>query len=190
MFSFKRSINLLCAVGLTILFVWQWIRSYHHLPHLLDKDTLAKTTNITVYDLQYRQFDLNGNIVHFLETPCLQHVPKNDIHRLTTPHLIVVKPNQEPWEIHAEQGVARSGGKTITLQRHVRVQQHKPHEDTLLSTEHLIYYPHEKKAKSDDEVTLTQAGNSVRSKGFTADLAENHIHLLSNARGHYVQPSN
>jgi lipopolysaccharide export system protein LptC len=127
-------------------------------------------------------------MVHFLETPKMRHIPKNDKHILKNPHLIISEPKQAPWEIHANHGTATSKAQTITLSHHVHIVQHKPNEETEIKTEHLTYYPQEKKAKTNDEVSITQSGSQVQSKGMIADLTDNHIQLLSNARGHYVKP--
>ena len=186
--ALKKIIWLVCIAGILLACVWRWVINDQQLPHLLNGHTLEKTTDITIYDLQYRRYNENGILVHFLETPKMRHIPKNDKHILKNPHLIITEPKQDPWEIHAHHGTATSKAQTITLSHHVHIVQHKPNEETDLKTEHLTYYPQEKKATSDDEVTITQAGSQVQSKGMTADLTNNHIQLLSNARGHYVKP--
>ena len=184
--SLKQSIWLLCSAALMFFCIWQWARSTHHFPHLLDQNTLEQTTNSVIYDLQYREYGASGSMTHFLETPEIHHIPKNDIHILTTPHLVVTEPNQAPWEMRADQGTSVSKAKTITFNHHVEINQHKPHEEMVLKTEHLTYYPQEKKAMSSDETIMTQGGTKVRSQGFVADLTDNHIHL-KNARGQHVQ---
>ncbi|PJD93624.1 MAG: LPS export ABC transporter periplasmic protein LptC [Legionella sp.] len=171
----------------TMALAWQWMHSRQNMLHLMDSETLAKTTNIMIYDLTYRQFDIAGDMIHFLETPLIQHIPIHNTHLLSQPHIIVTEPNQEPWDIRAEHAKAIEGGKEIAFQKNVRIRQHKPDQtEVLLNTEHLTYFPKQKKAVTDDEVTLTQAGNKVQSKGLIANMADNNIRLLSNARGHYV----
>ncbi len=183
----KQSVWLGLILLSTVALTWQWIHNRQHPFHALDSDTLAKTTNIMIYDLKYRQYDVTGRMVHFLETPLIQHIPKHNTHLLTQPHIIAIEPNQEPWDIRADDARAIEGGKEITLQHHVRIRQQKSDmTEVLLNTEHLTYFPQQKKAVTDDEVILTQAGNQVQSKGLIADLAENNVRLLSNARGHYV----
>ncbi len=186
--SLKKSTWLICMASILLLCIWQWVRDAQQLPHLLDSNTLEKTTNIIIYDLQYRRYDEHGTMIHFLETPEMHHIPKDDKHILAKPHMIITEPNKAPWEIHADKGTATSKAQTITLEHHVQIIQHKPSEETEIKTEHLTYYPQEKKAVSNDEVTITQAGSQIRSKGMIADLTDNHIQLLSNARGHYVKP--
>lgn len=182
--SLQQIGGILCTSGLLLICIWQWGHS-QQISHLLDANTLEKTTNITIYDLQYRQFDAQGRLTHFLETPHMQHIPKNDQHILSHPHLIVTEPNQAPWEIHAEQGTAIAKAEIITLQHHVLINQHKENEEMTLQTEHLTYFPQEKKAYSSVDTLMTQGNTRVQSTGFVANLAENHIHL-THARGRHV----
>ena len=70
----------------------------------------------------------------------------------------------------------------------VQINQHKQHEDMILQTEHLTYFPNEKKATTTDEVLMTQGHTQIHSTGLDANLANNQIHL-QNARGYHV-PSN
>lgn len=184
----KQTIWLIGIAGILLACVWRWVINDHQLPHLLNGRTLEKTTDITIYDLQYRRYNENGVMVHFLETPKMRHIPKNDEHILKNPHLIISEPKQAPWEIHAHHGTATSKAQTITLSHDVHIVQHKTNDVTEIKTEHLTYYPQEKKAKTNDEVIITQSGSQVQSKGMIADLTNNHIQLLSNARGHYVKP--
>lgn len=161
-------------------------------PRLLDADTLAKTTDSSVFDVQYRQYNTSGVAIHFLEAPLIRHIPKDDTHLLSTPHIIVIEPNKKPWEINADYATATQGGQQINFNQHVRIHQQQQNSDaeTLLSTEDLTYFPKQKKASTLAEVTLTQDGNQMRSKGLIADLATNTVRLLSNARGHYVHKDN
>jgi len=175
-----------CTLLSILSLTWQ-IMQHQSIPHLLDSDTLAKTSNVMIYDLQYRQYDTKGRMVHFLETPLMQHIPKHNQHLLTTPHIITNEVDQSPWDISAKEATAIEGTQKVTFHHNVNIRQEKAdHSDTLLHTEQLIYFPHQKKATSNAEVTLTQAENQVQSKGLEIDLATSHVRLLSNARGHYV----
>lgn len=185
--SLKKLNWFLCISGLVLLCVWQWLHHREHYEPLLDKKTLEQTTNIIIYGLQYRQYDEHGTMTHFLETPKLHHIPKNDMHILVKPHLIIQNYNESPWEIRADEGRTESAVQIITLRHHVLITQHKDKEDTVLKTDHLTYYPQDKKASSDAELVMTQAGSQINSKGFIADLTTNRVQLLSNARGHYVK---
>ena len=161
----------------------------HPLPNLLDAEALAKTSDSHIYDVRYRQYNIAGVLIHFMEAPLITHIPKNNTHQITTPHIVIIESNQEPWEIHAHHAVAIEGGKEITFSQHVRIQQKKPHTqtETLVATEELTYFPQQKKANTHKRVVITQGSNQLSSKGLIADLMTNTVQLLSDARGHYVQ---
>jgi lipopolysaccharide export system protein LptC len=183
--NLKPLVGTIGTLGLFLLCIWQWIYSQQKTP-LLDSNTLQNLSNIIIHDLQYRQFDAHGTLTHFLETPTLEHIPKNDKHILTQPHLVVTEPNQEPWEMHADQGTAIAKATTVTLRHHVQINQHKNNEEMVLKTEKIIYFPQEKKATSSTETFMSQGNTQVRSTGFVANLADNDIHLV-NARGRHEQ---
>jgi lipopolysaccharide export system protein LptC len=189
MISFRHVVYS-CCVPLIIAGIYGYL-TYNklHLPHLLDAETLAKTSDSRIFDVHYRQYNLAGILIHFLETPLITHTPENNTHLLTTPHIFVMESDQEPWEIHAHYATATQGGKQINFSQHVRIKQKKQgnHAATLLATEDLTYFPSQKKASTTRDVVVTQAGNQIRSTGLIADLTTNTVHLLSNARGHYVQ---
>lgn len=178
----------LVGLAAVVLFcIGQWLYDTQTIPRLLDKHALETTTNITIYELQYRQYNDTGALIHFLETPKMRHIPQGDKHILTQPHILITEPNQAPWDIRAEQGIATSKAQTITLTHHVHIVQHKQPEPTHIKTEHLIYYPQTKKATSAEDILFTQGENQLQSKGMIADLIHNHIQLLSNARAYYVK---
>jgi len=167
--------------------VWYFVLSSNPIKITLDRHTLTTTIDTLVTDLAVRQFNAEGQLTHFLQTPLMQHIPENNTHLLTTPHILVKEDKQPPWEIHANHATALHGGQQITFSQHVIVHQHhdKQSEETILKTEEITYFPKEKLATTLKEVTLTQAHNQMQSTGMKAYLAENRVQLLSNTRGHY-----
>lgn len=189
MILIKRILSLGC-VPIIVAGMYGYVAyNKHPLPNLLDAEALARTSDSHIYDVHYRQYDIAGVLIHFLETPLITHIPKNNTHQITTPHIVIIESHQEPWEIHAHHAVAIEGGKQITFSQQVRIQQKKPdtHTETLVATEELTYYPQQKKAKTLKKVVITQGGNQLSSQGLIADLMTNTVQLLSDARGHYVQ---
>lgn len=184
--SIRRGFELVSITLLLILCVWQWLRNTSQYSHLLDHSALEQTANVIIYDLKFRQYNPNGTLLHFLETPKMRHIQKNNLHILTMPHLIVTEPGKEPWEIHADLGTVFNKSEKIVLDHHVLINQHKPDEEMVLKTEHLTYFPKEKRATTSSDVVMTQGGTNIRSKGLVANLANNQIHM-NNARGRHVQ---
>lgn len=184
--SFKRMLWAVLSSSVLFFCIGHWIQQAKKITHRLDHYALEQSPNFTIHHLQYRQFNAQGTLTHLLMAPKMHHIPKNDMHVFTRPHLSVTEPHQDPWEIQADYGTAVSKGQTITLDQHVQINQHKPNEETVLNTEHLIYYPKEKKATTSDKVVVTQGDSHIQSQGMVANLADNHIHLLQ-ARGRHVR---
>ena len=188
--STLKNISLVCCSIVAIASLgWQLMHDTHANTYEMDIKALAKTPDALIYNLRYQQYDTAGQLIHFLESPLIQHIPKRNLHILTTPHIIVMEPGKEPWIIDADSATSIDGGKQIDFNQHVLISQNKQDTNygTRLSTQALTYFPEQKRAKTTAEITITQAGNQLQSKGMIADLNENRIRLLSNARGHYVQ---
>lgn len=153
----------------------------------LDKETLSSTIDTTITDLTVRQYNEQGQLINLLTTPLMQHVPKDDIHFLQTPHIVISQENQPAWEINSVKAKSLNGGSRITFIEHVVVHQNpgdKTQESTL-KTEEVTYYPKEKKATTDLFVTFEQPGNIIQSTGMNAYLDEKRVELLHKARGSY-----
>lgn len=166
---------------------WYFASSSSHTFKLDDK-TLSSTPDTIISQLTVKQFDENGRISNYLQTPSMQHVPLNNTHQLVTPHIIVTQKNQTPWEIDALEATALYGGKEITFNKQVVIHQKQTEhtQETTLKTEQITYFPKKQLATTPKEVTFTQAGNVVQSTGMKAYLAESHVQLLNNARGTYA----
>ncbi|MDP3704548.1 MAG: LPS export ABC transporter periplasmic protein LptC [Legionellaceae bacterium] len=167
--------------------VWYFTHAPHSIKITLDEQTLSTAIDTIVTELSVQQFDVEGRLIHSLQTPLMQHIPKNNTHLLTTPHIVVKESNQAPWEIRSETATALYGGKQITFNNNVIVHQkkYKQTEETTLTTDEITYFPKNKLATTSKEVTLKQANNQMQSTGMKAYLAENRVQLLGNARGHY-----
>lgn len=154
----------------------------------MDVQALSTTPDTEISQLTVQQFDVNGQMSHYLQTPLLRHIALNNTHQLTTPHIIIAQPNQPNWEIHAQNATALHGGEQITFNENVIIHQKQDahRQASTFTTEELVYFPKDKLATSTKEITFAQAQNVVRSTGMKAYLADNHIQLLSNARGTYA----
>ena len=154
----------------------------------LDDQTLSNTADITVHHLTVRQYDTEGKLTHYLQTPLMHHIPLNNTHWFKTPHIMVSQQNQPAWDIHAQQATALNGGQKITFNNKVvaHQQQDEHTQESTLETEEMSYFPKDKLAMTLLEVTYKRAGTTVQSTGMKAYLAEKRVKLLSQARGTYV----
>lgn len=153
----------------------------------LDNDALSTTVDTTITKLTVRQFNSEGSLINLLTTPLMEHIPKDNINLLKTPHIIVKQDDQPAWEINSMRAKSYDGGKRITFIEQVVVHQNpgdKTQESTL-KTEEVTYFPKEKKATTDLFVTFEQPGNIIQSTGMNAYLDEKRVELLHQARGSY-----
>ena len=128
----------------------------------LDNKTLSTTVDTIVNDLTVWQYDVKGELVNYLETPLLHHIPLNNTHWLKTPYITVKPENQALWQIRSQQASATNGGKEITFDKKVIIHQDDPAGSSTFKTEKLTYYPKEKYAFTPLEVTFEQPGRWVK----------------------------
>ena len=153
----------------------------------LDAETLSNIPDMTVNHLSVTRFDINGQLINSLSSPLMHHIPLNDTHWFKDPVIVVAQPNQPPWEIRAGQATSLSGGNEITFKKDVIIHQGQDEgtQESTMKTQALTYFPKNKLATTDLEVTYERPGNTVKSTGMKAYLAEKRVLLLSKARGIY-----
>lgn len=186
---FKQTIGLLFSLLLLLCSGWY----YSHMKPMvrLDDDTLSTTIDTTISQLTVKQFNETGELINLLTTPLMEHVPKDNIHLLQTPHIVIKQDNQPAWEISSRTAKSFDGGERVTFISKVIVHQKAEHsnQDSTLKTEEVTYYPKEKRATTDLFVTFEQPGNIVESTGMNAYLDEKRVELLHGAKGRYA-PTN
>ena len=143
----------------------------------LDMNALSSSVDAVIINLSVYQFDETGKLAHYLFTPELQHIPLNNTHNLTAPHIKISQANQPDWQIHAKLAHATQGGKAITFTGNVIIEQDE--KGNRLNTEELTYYPEQKLALSPAMVQFKQPGSTVQSQGMRAYLDKKNIQLLS-----------
>lgn len=152
----------------------------------LDAKTLSTTPDAIVTNLTVRQFNTKGSLANYLQTPLMHHIPQDNTHTLQSPHILVTQPEeQQIWDIRSHYATAVNGGAQITFTKQVVIhQQNAQNPESIFKTEELVYFPRDKLAITDKEVTFEQPGNLIQSKGMKAWLVEKRVQL-SNARGTY-----
>jgi lipopolysaccharide export system protein LptC len=185
----KQSTWLLLSFFLLLVSGWY----YSHMKPImkLDNETLSTTIDTTVTQLTVKQFNESGGLANLLITPLMEHIPKDNIHLLQTPHIVIEQIDQPAWEIRSLKAKSFEGGQRITFIEKVEVHQKagKTNQESTLKTEEVTYYPKEKKATTNLFVTFEQPGNLVESTGMNAYLDEKRVELLHGAKGSYA-PSN
>lgn len=170
---------------------WYYMSKTNSIGFNIDKEKLKNSVDATINDISFKEFNHKGELANFLETPMIEHIPKNNTHFLTKPHIIVREEDKDPWDINAKSAKAIKGGKKITFSNDVSIAQKKDvgKGDILLLTEEITYFPNKKYATTKKDVKLRQDNSIVEATGLKAFLAESRIKFMSNARGHYEQES-
>ncbi|BCA95062.1 LPS export ABC transporter periplasmic protein LptC [Legionella antarctica] len=182
----KQSIWLFLTLAILAASGWYYVNL--ETASRLDSETLSSTIDTTISQLTVRQFNSDGLLTNLLTTPLMQHIPKEDIHLLKSPHIIIVQKDQPSWEIRSMKAKSFNGGERINFIKHVVVHQNPGNktQESTLRTEEVAYFPKLKKATTDLFVTFEQPGNIVESTGMNAYLDEKRVELLHQARGTYA----
>lgn len=175
-------IALTCVLGFGFLYIQLLRPAQPATPSLLS----GKKIDSFLVNLSVKEFSDSGQLIHYLQTPLMQHLPESNTHLLQKPHFIITEANQTPWEIRADKARAQKDN-TITLIHHVMIEQKASDVKaaTILTTEKMLYFPKEKRASTNKKVTIQQAQNRMQAVGMNAYLADNKVELLSHVRGRY-----
>lgn len=165
-----------------------WYYAHMNQGPSLSKINLLNDVETTITNLKVRQFNVDGTLASYLTTPMVEHIPKNNLHLLKNPHILIKQEGQSAWEIDSQRAKSFDNGKQITFIEQVVVHQNpdNKNQESTLRTEEVTYYPKEKKATTSLFVTFEQPGNTIQSTGMNAYLDEKRVELLHQARGSYV----
>lgn len=153
----------------------------------LDDQTLSKMPDSMLTNLVVKQFNANGVLLNSLEAPEMHHIPEEDTHVFSSPHIVLTEEDNSNWDIRSKSATAIHKGEEITFNKQVSIIQSDSNKNSLstITTEQLVYFAKEKIAKTQEPVTFIQAGTTVKSIGMKAYLASKHILLLHKAQAVY-----
>lgn len=137
-------------------------------------------------------FTEDGLIKNKLSGDYWAYQPKINGSTLTTPHLMVYKPDGSVWIIDAKHAFVKQPNigtfDEITLKNNVII--HRPAMGTItpitLKTETLLYQPSKEYAESDQLVTLIKPDLTVSGIGMRAFLDKDSVELLHNVKAAYT----
>ncbi|UZJ44820.1 LPS export ABC transporter periplasmic protein LptC [Marinimicrobium sp. C6131] len=134
--------------------------------------------------LQYRM--LSARADHF------QHLPNRssprDYSLIQAPDVTVFGEDALPWQLTARLGRSDATGETLVFTGDVRAWQQNANGITDITTPELQVEPNRQFAQTDKAVTMRSPQGRHDAVGMRADLAEDHIELLSEVRGTYEPP--
>lgn len=152
--------------------------------HQTTPESYPATT--TIYDVKAIELNENGEQQRQLEAPKLIHHIKSSQKVLKKP-VIHIKRDKTPWVITADQATSNHDDSKIILIGHVHIVQFQNKlKISELLTSRLNYYPNSQKVDTNQNITYLSQGMTVHSKGLRADLHQETMELVSNARGVYV----
>jgi lipopolysaccharide export system protein LptC len=181
----KQAVWLFCALIALACSGWYFASSTPVAK--LDDTTLSKAADTIVTHLTVRRFDKTGQLVNYLETPEVQHIPDHNTHLLQSPYVVISQADQAAWEIRSERAQAINGGEQITFIHDVVIHQNKSahNQESTMKTEELTYFPKDKLASTKKAVRFEQPSSIVLAQGMKAYLASKRVQLLNKARATY-----
>jgi len=93
-----------------------------------------------------------------------------------------------PWNLRADTGRMRAGGKIMELSGNVvAASRDAGNPVATISTDHLEFDPGTDTATTDSAVVIDYAGSVIHAKGLRALLRQDRLELLADVRGRYIR---
>lgn len=146
-----------------------------------DPDYFLENFKITVYQP-------DGAPAYHLDAEHMNHYPDDDTITLQKLRVDYRDDKNQTWIVTANTGIGYQNIEVMQLNGAVwiRQQTQKPDEGISINTDALrIDFPN-KRASTEAEVKITDKNSSITAKGMDVDMANGHLSLLSEARGHYA----
>ena len=128
-----------------------------------------------------------GTASYTLAAAKMVHYPDGDTTLMTTPKFTSYGSEKVPVTITAREGVISANGQHVYFQDDVHVTRaaNGANSELVMRTAFLHVIPDDNLAKTDREVTITDAATTVTAVGFELNNETRVIKLLSNVRGTY-----
>lgn len=155
--------------------------------HPTSKQQLDHQLDAFMHNVSYCQYDNQGLLHSYLNTPLIVHYPLEDTSYFNRPNYLIYTDKRVPWTVVANQGKNQGKVHQVYLWNHVRIHksQQPTEPETTIVTRNLMIFPSRSLVKTDKDVIITQLNSTVQAIGMTADLKKGTIRLLSHAIGIY-----
>lgn len=142
-----------------------------------------------VQELELRQFDEQGKLVHLLQAQKLKHFLESGVTQLQQPRYVLYADQEPSWRISAEKGRLSKDQSLLELQGNTVIDwlgdENRPPIQMLTSD--LTIHPQTEYAETAAPVTVTSEQNWIESLGMQAWLTSpGRIRFLAQTRAHYV----
>jgi lipopolysaccharide export system protein LptC len=150
-------------------------------PELAPEDGAAGLrSDYILRDFEVVTLDSSGQESFSLQAPELHQTPGARTLELTTPLFLMPDRDGNRWEVRSRTGWVNEKSTLVQLRGDVVAESpDAAARPTVLRTEQLDVYPQDNRATSEDIVTITTPGTTMRGTGMEADLASKRIQLLS-----------
>lgn len=132
----------------------------------------------------------DGSIKHTLVAQRMVHYPDDDTTHVENPRFVSHATRRAPVTITAKRALVSSEGENISFHDDVRVTRaaFADRGELVVQTSYLHVVPDESIARTDREVTITDANTTVRAVGLELNSETRVLKLLSSVRGTYHEP--
>ena len=157
------------------------------LHHHSSKLQLDHQPDAFMHNVSYSQYDYQGLLHSYLNTPLIIHYPREDSSYFDHPYYLIYTDKRVPWTAVANQGKSQRGVHQVYLWDHVKIHEsQQPAEpETTIVTRTLTIFPNLFFAKTDKNVIITRPNSTMQATGMTVDLKKGIVHLLSHSIGIY-----
>ncbi len=158
--------------------------------HHETKGFAQKGLDSLLTNVHWIEFNEQGQITQEFFAPKVIGDALQNCYHIQHP-LLKLSQNDELWEIQSHHANAAQNTDTINLIHKVRIKHTNTKKSTVsvMKTEHLNYLPKQKKANTNDKVTINMGENILHSIGLEASFEDNKKIKLGTVSGHY-KPEN
>lgn len=154
--------------------------------------TGSEPRHVSDYDLagfDITTMDSAGQPRYQLQGHSMRHYADDDTAIVLQPRLTVYRHQGAPWLMSAGQAQVAKGAETVLLQEDVKLQRvtDVPQDKIEVQTPALRVMPDRQYADTDQPVTIISDMGVTRAVGMKADLKAEHLELLAQVRGEYVE---
>lgn len=144
-------------------------------------------TDYVLHDFELVTLKKDGSESFGLRAPKLARTVGVREMNIAQPHFTLPAGDGSHWQAKARHAWVNADGSELRLREEVLLDNTRQDRHPMtLKGQSLTVFPEENRARSDELVTLTQPGFTIRGRGFEALLDENRITLHSEVRARYV----
>lgn len=177
----------LALLSITLLF---FVKSHEH--KLLKNVHIERNPQEYMTHFFATVFTEKGLLKNKLSAKYWAYQPEIEGSTLTTPHLVIFKPDGSLWTIDADRGFIKQPniGTLDQIILHNNVVINRPATDAFipmtLETNELLYQPSQEYAESDQFVVMTKPGLKISGVGMRAFLNQGSVELLRDVKTYYT----